>query len=428
MNVGPIHVELKQKARSLRLKAAVFASFTEPAPSVRARLGEFTTRDWSRAKFWLDVSGLALYFLDRLVALDLQECIPESTLRQLHQDLADNRDRTAALIQEALTVNTMLRGLNINFTFLKGLTLPKESVPESALRNQADLDILVREQDARRVKTCLQELGYDLDVVIGSTWEFKAGRMGVSTIRDLYRVRPERSIDMRLAGNRDKGMDFDRLMRMEWRRIQGIPGQEIACLSPADIVVQQGQHIFKHMCSEFIRASWVLEFWRHVCARKADAAFWREIEKVAVRDSGARVAIGAATLLTTLVFGPFAPPELSRWSMDQLPPAICLWIQLYGQRVLFLDTPRSKLYLLLQKQLNPDSKAGRIERRRRLFPLHLPQRITRPDSEESIKERLSRNKIQALFGLRRLRFHLAQGLLLAIEGPRWERRLSGVAQ
>ena len=178
MNVGPIHVELKQKARSLRLKAAVFASFTEPAPSVRARLGEFTTRDWSRAKFWLDVSGLALYFLDRLVALDLQECIPESTLRQLHQDLVDNRERTAAHIQEARKVNTMLRGLNIEFAFLKGLTLPKESVRESALRNQADLDILIRDQDAPVVKTTLQELGYELDVVVGSTWEFKPAGWG----------------------------------------------------------------------------------------------------------------------------------------------------------------------------------------------------------------------------------------------------------
>ncbi len=428
MNVGPIHVELKQKARSLRLKAAVFASFTEPAPSVRARLGEFTTRDWSRAKFWLDVSGLALYFLDRLVALDLQECIPEPTLRQLHQDLVDNRERTAAHIQEAGKVNTMLRGLNIEFAFLKGLTLPKESVRESALRNQADLDILIRDQDAPVVKTTLQELGYELDVVVGSTWEFKAGRMGMSTIRDLYRVRADRSIDVRLSGGRDKRIDYDWLTRAEWRRIPGIQEQEIPCLSPADIFVQQGQHIFKHLCSEFIRASWVLEYWRHVCARQADAAFWRETEKVAARDSDARVAIGAATLLATLVFGPFAPPELSRWSMDQLPPAVCLWIQLYGQRVLFLDTPRSKLYLLLKKQLNPDSKAAEIERRRRLLPLHLPQRITRPDGKENIRERLRRNQVQALFGMRRLRFHLAQGLLLAIEGPRWERRLSGVAQ
>lgn len=425
MNVGPIHIQRKQKVRSLRLKAAVFASFIEPAPSVRARLGEFTPRDWSRAKFWLDVSGLALYFLDRLVALDLQECIPASMLQQLHQDLGDNRLRTAALIREALTVNAMLRELNIDFAFLKGITLPPESVPEGALRSQADLDILVRGQDATSVKACLQILGYELDVVIGSTWEFKAGRTGRSTIKDLYKIRSDRAIDLRLLGNRGERMDSDRLTRARSKRVHD---QELACLSPADILVQQGTHLFKHMCSEFTRASWVLEYWRHVCARRTDVAFWREVEMVAARETSARVAIGAATLLATLVFGPFAPRELSQWSMDQLPLEICLWIQLYGRRILLSDTPSSKLYLLLQKQLNPDSKAGRIERRRRLFPLHLPQRITRPYGEENVTERLHRFKVQTLFALRRLRFHLEQGLLLAIEGPRWERHLSGVEQ
>jgi hypothetical protein len=172
----------------------------------------------------------------------------------------------------------------------------------------------------------------------------------------------------------------------------------------------------------------VLEYWRHVCARKTNSAFWSDAERVAKKEKGAVTAIGAATLLATLVFGPFAPEELARWSMDQLPPAICLWIQLYGRHVLLSDTPRSKLYLLLRKELNPNSKAESVERRRLLLPLHMPQRITRTGEAESMKERFGRNRVQTLFALQRLRFHFAQGLLLAIEGPRWERRLSGVSQ
>ena len=425
MNVGPIRIQRKQKARSLRLKAAVIASFTEPAPSVRARLSEFTERDWNRAKFWLDVSGLALYFLDRLIFLDLQDCLPESTMKQLRQDLADNRHRTDALICEAITVNAMLCGMEIDFAFLKGITLPLESVPDRALRNQADLDILIRRQDAAGVKEGLRELGYELDVVVGPTWEFKAGRTGTSTIKDLYRARPDRSLDMHLSRNRSELTESDRLMRRGWLAVSG---KQIARLSPADIVVQQGQHIFKHLCSEFTRAAWVLEFWRHVSTRREDASFWSEAEKAATREEGACIAIGAATLLATLVFGPFAPPELTRWSMDQLPPAICLWIHLYWRRVLLSDTPKSKLYLLLKKQLNPDSKTGRIERRRLLIPLHLPPRIARPEGVESIRQRLQRCAVQTRFAMERLRFHCAQGLLLAVEGPRWERRLSGVTE
>src|SRR5262249_13642744 len=152
MNIGPIQIEWKQRARSLRLKEAVFASFTESAPSVRARLGEFTPRDWNRAKFWLDVSGLALYFLDRLTLLDIEECVPVSMLQQLKQDLRDNRERTETLLVEARVLNEKLRGLGTTFAFLKGITLPRESVAELVLRNQMDIDVLIREQEAHEVQ------------------------------------------------------------------------------------------------------------------------------------------------------------------------------------------------------------------------------------------------------------------------------------
>jgi hypothetical protein len=421
MNIGPIQIEWKQRARSLRLKEAVFASFTESAPSVRARLGEFTPRDWNRAKFWLDVSGLALYFLDRLTVLDIEECVPVFMLQQLKQDLRDNRERTETLLVEARVLNQRLRGLEASFAFLKGVTIPRESVPDISLRNQMDIDILIREQDARRVQSCLSEMGYELDAVSGSTWEFKAGPSGMSTLKNLYQVRPERSLEVHLLSRLKEESTSDRLSRMN--SDAGEAGA-VASLGTADIFVLQAQHLFKHMCGEHTRASWVLEYWRHVCARREDANFWREVEEVAGLEN-ATVAIGAATLLATLIFGPFAPKALTRWSVDQLSPAICLWIQLYGKRVLLSDTPGSKLYLLLRRQINPHAKD---EHHRLMFPIHLPQRITRARERENVADRFRRFKVQALFSARRLRFHLAEGLRLAMESPRWERRLAGVSE
>ena len=421
MNIGPIQIEWKQRTRSLRLKEAVFASFTESAPSLRARLGEFTACDWSRAKFWLDVSGLALYFLDRLTALELEECIPSFMLHQLRQDLRDNRERTQMLLAEAQLVNEKLRRVGIDFAFLKGITLPPESVPAISLRNQMDLDILTRERNAPVVRACLGAMGYELDAVSGLTWEFKAGPSGMSSLKNLYQVRPERTLEVHLLPqSNDHGVP-DRLSRTgSDKKKSGM----VASLAAADTFVLQGQHLFKHMCGEHTRASWVLEYWRHVCARRDDAEFWYEVEQVA-KSEKAVVAIGAATLLTTLVFGQFAPGELTRWSVDSLSPAICLWIQLYGERVLFSDTPGSKLYLLLRKQLNPHATN---EHRRLLFPIHWPQRITRAHASEDIMGRLKRLKVQTQFSARRLRFHIAEGFRLAVESPRWERRLAGVSQ
>jgi hypothetical protein len=403
----------------------VITSFHEPAPAVRARLGEFTLHDWLRAKCWLDVSGLALYFLDRLIALNLETCIPTPFLNQLRTNLTENRKRADSLFDEILLLASAMQQRNINCCVLKGVTLPPQSVPDIALRNQSDLDVLVRESDAESTKECLAEFGYRLTAVSGSTWEFKAGPSGTSSLRNLYQVRPERAVDVQLIAGSDAVSTSDRLTRAQ---LQCIGGHNLPALSPADIFVMQGQHLFKHICSEFTRVSWLLEYWRHVCARRNDAAFWEKVQGIAARENGADVAIGATTLLASLFFGPFAPQELSRWSTDRLPPAVCLWIQLYGRRVLMSDTPFSKLYLLLRKELNGNSPEEYVARRRLIFPLHRPPRITHATGNEGVRTRLRRYRVEAQFLIHRIRFHLAEGISLAIESLRWQRRLGGVSQ
>jgi Uncharacterised nucleotidyltransferase len=425
MNIGPIEIESKQQTRSLRLKEAVLASFHEAAPSIRARLGEFTSRDWERAKHWLDVSGLALYFLDRLVILNLETCVPAAFLEQLRSNLADNRKRADSLFTETVELARAFQQRSINCAVLKGLTLPFESVPDSAFRSQTDIDFLVRESDAESAKECLAAFGYHTTAVSGSTWEFKAGQSNTSSLKNLYQVRSERAVDVQLIASSDTLSNSDRLSR---RQLHAVRDHQLPALSPPDILVLQGQHLFKHICSEHTRASWVLEYWRHVCARRNDTAFWYEVELIAKQEPGSNIAIGAATLLASLVFGPFAPQSLSRWSMDQLPPAICLWIQLYGRRVLLSDTLFSKLYLLLREELNPKSPAEHTARRRLIFPIHKPPRITWATEREGLRTRLRRYRFEAQFIVHRLRFHVAEGIGLAIESLRWQRRLGSVSQ
>ncbi len=429
MKNAQVNIEIRTKSRSLRLKEAVIASFWEPAPSLRARFSEFSLTDWQRVMDWLDVSGLALYFFDRMRTLELQDCLPSPILWRLRRNLADNRDRTDSLFDEAVAVSSSLKKNNIVFALLKGITLPAESVPDTALRCQVDLDILVRESDAPQAQRCLQAHGYELDVISGSTWEFKAGTTGLSTLKDIYRIRPERAIDLHLLAGRKSGnaANFvsDRLNRAQLRSIQGVP---MPVLSQADIFVQQAIHLFKHMCSEHTRASWVLEFWRHVIARRKDEAFWRQVELIASLEPQADQAIGAAVLLTSLVFGPCAPEQIADWSLDRLSPAVCLWIQMYGRHILFSDNPRSKLYLLLLRQLRPDSGAERTARRRLIFPIHMPQRVTRGAPDEGVASRLLRYRAQTRFFMIRLVFHAAEGLRFAVESIRWQRRLSEVTQ
>jgi putative nucleotidyltransferase-like protein len=332
-----------------------------------------------------------------------------------------------SLFDEATALNQELGRLNISFAFLKGITLTPESVPDAVYRCQTDLDLLIRESDSAAVFAVLGKRGYRLFATSGQTYEFKAGQFGTGTVNDIYKARSDRSLDLHLLGKTVNGAKVteDRLTRARLRSFQGAM---LPALSPPDLFVQQAFHLFKHMCSEHTRAFWVLEFWRHVKARCDDVSFWRSVQMIAASEPQADIAIGAATLLASLTFGPFAPAELTYWSMDRLSPAICLWIQLYGRHILFSDSPRSKLYLLLREQLVHDPSGVRVARKRLIFPFHLPQRVTLGESGESISTRLSRYRTQARFALIRLWFHFTEGLRFAIESLRWQRRRMGVTQ
>jgi hypothetical protein len=422
MNIGPIQIEICEGSRAARLKEAVLASFHEPAPSVEARLGEFTVCDWGRARKWLDISGLVWYFLERLQSLKLQSRVPEPFLLQLRADLAENQVRGAALFNETLAITKALRQWNIECAVLK---IPLESVHDSSLCNQMDLEVLIRETDASLVENCLSQLGYSVSAVSGSTWQFKAGVSAASSLRNAYQLRPERSLEVHLLGMRPRNSKSDRLARSQWRSINE---HSIPTLSAADMFVFQGEHLFKHLCAGHTRASWVLEYWRQVCARRDDDAFWRDVETIAEDQFDSGVAIGTATLLTSLIFGSFAPRELAQWSMERLPSGICLWLHLYGRRILLSDNPENKPHLLLRKEVDPHSTAEKWARRPLYLPLQFPQRIARAVESEGLPVRIRRYRLQAGVALRRLLFHVREGLGIAFESVRWERRNGGVSQ
>jgi len=416
-------IEMKSRRRTQRLKETVIASFGEPASNLRARLTEFSERDWRRALYWMDVSGLALYFLDRINHLGLQGSLPSTICDRLQNNLSQNSKRAVSLFGDAVALSMKFKRKSIKFAFLKGITLCPESVPNNALRCQMDLDVLVREAQADEARQCLESLGYVLTVVSGTTWEFKAGS-GVAQFKDLYRVRPQRSVDLHLLPSDVENAacySLDLLSRSQLRSFHGL---FLPVLSPEDLFVQQALHLFKHICSEYARAFWLLEFWRHVIARRPDAKFWRDVRALASATPGAVVAIGVSTLMATLVFGKFAPEELSQWSMNNLSPAVWLWVQLYGRRTLLSSFPGSKLYLLLQRQLVPDTRENRAAIRRRIFPIHRPSNITHAISGETFTSRLLRYKIQVKYLRFRIRIHVVEGLRYAIESLRWKRRLA----
>lgn len=413
----------QSRSSELQLRQAVLLTFCDPPPDMCARLRGLSGMEWQRLLHWLDTSGLALYLLDRLHELKQTEILPPDVHARLQQNLADNTARTAAMIAELTAIHREFQRAGLSYAILKGFSLSPSSVPRPELRSQLDLDFLVTQQSAHEGRRILESRGYHLRAISGRTWEFKKSEMPGTTLKDLYKDLPHRSVELHIEATGAEGHSL--LARAE---VGSLCGVDIPVLSSVDTLLGQGMHAFKHVCSEFSRTAHLLEFRRHVLSRHDDAAFWIELRTCAEQNPRAVLALGVITLLIAQVMGVFAPMSLTDWTVNRLPPSARLWVQSYAESTVFASFPGSKLYLLLQKELAASSIPTKRSLRKALLPISLPPRIVHATADETLSTRLRRHRTQIGFILFRLRFHAVAGVRYLLELPRWQQRLGGVAR
>jgi hypothetical protein len=413
----------QSRSRELQLRQAVLLTFCDPPPDRCARLRGLSGMEWQRLVHWLDTSGLALYLLDRLHELKQSEILPPDVHARLQQNLADNTARTAAMIAELTAIHREFQRAGLSYAVLKGFSLSPSSVPRPELRSQLDLDFLVAQHSAHEARDILEARGYHLRAISGRTWEFKKNEMPGTTLKDLYKDLPSRSVELHIEAIGAEGHSL--LARAEIRSLCGV---DMPVLSSVDTLLGQGMHAFKHVCSEFSRTAHLLEFRRHVLSRHDDAAFWIELRTRAEQNPRAVLALGVITLLIAQVMGVFAPMALTTWTVNRLPLSARLWVQLYGERTVFATFPGNKLYLLLQKELAASSIPTKRSLRKALLPLSLPPLIVHATANETLSMRLRRYRSQIGFILFRLHFHAVEGFRYLRELPRWQQRLSGAAR
>ncbi len=258
--------------------------------------------------------------------------------------------------------------------------------------------------------------------VSGRSWEFKSNEITHVTLNDLYKAVPFRSVELHIEANNQGRQSL--LARAETR---GLPGIGVPVLSPADLFLGQGHYLYKHVCSEFSRTARLIEFRRHVLARRNDGAFWDRVQLTAAENPRAYLELGVVTLLIAQVMGDFAPTKFTSWTIDRLPFSARLWVELYARRCVFASFPGSKLYLLLQRELEAAGLPARRSLRRSLLPLRLPPAITHAPATETLRARLRRQRMELRFILFRLRFHIMEGLRYTLESLRWRQRMNRFA-
>jgi hypothetical protein len=378
----------------LPLREAVFRICCNAPPDEAAKLVALSPNNWRHLLHWLDTSGLALYFFDRLLEMDLIE----------------------AMAAESLAIQQRMQQSGASYAVLKGFSLSPVSVPNPHLRSQLDHDFLIAESDAEKARRILEDFGYRLMIKSGSSWEFKSESGGVGSLQSLYKSGMSRQAELHLESNAS-GQD-SRLKRARTAAFRGIP---MPVLSPADLFIGQGLHVFKHVCSAFSRAAHLVEFHRHVVARYNDTAFWEELRaKCDVRpEIGLR--LGVVILLASRLLGPFAPFDLIEWTVGRLSSEVILWIDTYGAEIVLVSFPGSKLYLLLEQELATAGVATKRPVAESLVPRRLPPPILAAVAEETRLQTLERRYRQIHYLLFRLRFHALEGIRYGVESKRWQR-------
>jgi len=413
INARPSHLSHTQE-----LREAILLIFCTPVPEQCALLEGLSDRQWKPLLHWLDTSGLALYFLDRLTTLGLREILPPAVLSRLAQNLVDSRARIDAMIAESNAIQRSFQNIGLSYAVLKGFSLWPTSVPKLELRSQLDIDFLMAEKSSTEARKILEARGYHLHAISGRSWEFKANQSAAYTLKDLYKPTPQRSVELHIdIPDERKGSLLERTDNICFH------GVCMPVLSPVDLFLGQALHLYKHLRSEFSRASHILEFRNHVIARYQDCLFWEQLRAIGEGDSRATTGLGFVTLLISQTMGEFAPKDLTCWTVDRLPAQMRKWIELYGFRTVFRSFTGSKLHLLLETGAQMPGSPSRRSLRRALLPLRLPPAIAQAEPNETPRAWLRRHHRQAYFILFRLRFHVIEGLRYLYESIRWRRHL-----
>ncbi len=409
--------------RGEQLREAVLLTFCDPLPQQCSRLQHLSTRDWQHLLRWLDLSGLALYFLDRLLDLQLGHWLPPNILGRLQRNLTDNAERTRGMIAESIAIQKEFQEVRLSYANLKGLSLWPCSVAKPELRSQFDLDFLVAEESALEARRILERRGYRLYAISGRSWEFKLNERPGISLKDLYKAQPSHAVELHIESSvRGRPSLIDRVERRE------LCGLSMPVLSPVDLFLGQGLHAYKHVCSEFIRTAHLLEFRRHVLSRSDDDAFWMQVQSAANENPRTVLGLGVIALLITRVMGDFAPEALTSWTVDRLPQSVQLWVNIYGHRAVYGDFPGSKVYLILQRELEVAGVAARRSLRDALLPSRWPPPVIRGFPNETFSVRLGRYRMQIHFILLRLRFHIVEGVRYRWETHRWHRFVNRLAR
>lgn len=376
----------------------------------------FSPRDWTRALPWLDASGLALYFLNRVELSDGSSVVPPSILSRLRQNREDNRERNRAFTEEMRSINQSFHARGIEFAVLKGSSLVPEYCLAFELRQQCDLDYLVPENDIYRASNILRRMEYSRVQGAPGSYTFARSPGRLPSRHSMYKAGLNYSVELHTAlwDNSSVATLEDLPHALDRRRLHQAPELVFPALSREDQFIYQCMHVLSHILQFWIRLAWLYEIATFVEGTRTDATFWQAVQTRIDGRIYQSKAIQLVLLLAAALFDAQVP-ELRTGEARAIP----LWVSEYGREWARRDLPGSKLSLFLFPEFVEESRRRRLLRQR-LLPLHWPHsaaQVSAARPRRDLRIRLTEYR----YAGQRFAFHLREGWRYLAEKGKWRR-------
>jgi hypothetical protein len=390
-------------------------------------LAAFSRGDWKRAQEWLDHSGVALWFWDRLKGLGVPDAVPPEIGERLDRLINDNALRVASMAEEFDSINRVFELAGVEYAVLKGFALIPEYAPDARLRTAYDFDYLLPPDSMERADQPLRNEGYihrHEDAGHSLRYTRSASTPRPFPQRNyLYSAVLPRAVEVhsRLWETEPLMVPLplpdDFLARKRLRNWQGL---SFYSLAEEDELMFQVLHAIRHILTNWCRLCVFFEIAQFLERRSSDSVFWRRFYERIRNIPPLPEMVGVVFSLAARLFAAPVPTVVDTEIMRNLRHPLELWVCHYGYDSALANLADNKYGLFLHREFVPDAVSWREVRRRRLLPLQRPNRGARASSPK-VSARLATGWRQASYIGRRLLHHSIAAVRYLWESRRWER-------
>lgn len=378
-------------------------------------LARFGLSDWQRSMFWLDASGLALLFEERIRHQQLSGFIPASIQARLRRAADHNQQRTQAMLAEFARLVAALQGGRIQFAVLKGFSLVPDYCSNPALRLQVDFDFLLRPEQMDHVAAVMTRLGYRLVSRLPFEVRFASGNPAPRPHSELYWPPASFTVEFHfsLIDRPEVSMPSrtDELERRRWNEQLGL---NFPMLAEDDQFIHHTMHAFQDIFMFSLRISSLMETKNFLRAKQYDDVFWRQVRgRCAEWDDRMASKLALVLALSVEVCRSEIPATLRAWTIESCSQRILLWVRRYGRRWCLHPFPGSKLSLFVASEFMDARHSSRYTWRS-ILPVLSTTRSRRNQATKPAR----RNRPWKYLGVRAW-FHLREAARVAFELPRW---------